>query len=119
MEIITAERAGACYGVKRALDLVLKASETRNSVQTLGPLIHNPQVVARLESRGITVADSPSDITAESIIIRSHGITPAVRSQLESSGATIVDATCPHVLRAQHAAQELAQEGRTVLVVGE
>lgn len=119
MQIEKAPYAGSCYGVKRALDLVFKAADAGDSVQTLGPLIHNPQVVATLESRGVTVADEPDDITATSVVIRSHGVTPAVKAAVEAKGVTVIDATCPHVLRAQHAARDLALAGRTVIVVGE
>lgn len=119
MNIVKADCAGACYGVQRALNLAMEASESAGSVQTLGPLIHNPQVVARLQRRGVTVADGPDDVTADSVIIRSHGVTPQVKAQVDGKGCSVVDATCPHVLRAQNAAHELARAGRTVIVVGE
>jgi len=119
VKIIMAAYAGACYGVKRALDLTNEAAEKAHSVQTLGPLIHNPQVVAGLERKGVSVADTPKDISSDCIVIRSHGVTPDVMKQVKESGATIVDATCPHVMRAQKAAARMGSEGRTVVVVGE
>lgn len=119
LEVIRAEHAGACYGVQRALDMTLAAAEQEGSVCTLGPLIHNPRVVAELSSRGIAVAEGVDDVVADSVVIRSHGVVPSVLHGLEQRGADIVDATCPHVMRAQRAAAKLARAGRHVIVVGE
>lgn len=119
LEVVKAAYAGACYGVQRALDMTLKAAEAGGTVCTLGPLIHNPGVVAELEQRGIHVADSVESIEAEGVVIRSHGVVPQVIESIEQRGFTVIDATCPHVMRAQRAAAKLAREGRHVLVVGE
>ena len=119
MRVMRAEHAGACYGVQRALDMALAATEEAGEATTLGPLIHNPLVVADLERRGATVAESLDDITTHTVIIRSHGVTPSVRACLFERGFAVVDATCPHVARAQKAAGELAEGGCRVLVVGE
>ena len=86
MEVIRSKNAGACYGVQRALDLALKASEGDGSAFTLGPLIHNPQVVANLEARGVLAVKEPEQATHGAIIIRSHGVTPAVRRSVEVRG---------------------------------
>lgn len=119
MEIIEAECAGACYGVQRALDLALAAAHEGKHAQTLGPLIHNPQVVEQLEAAGVGVADTLDDVAGDCLIIRSHGVTPEVRAAVDALGVPVIDATCPHVVRAQKAAEALAQEGCTVVVVGE
>lgn len=119
LEVVKAAYAGACYGVQRALDMTLDAAEKGGSVCTLGPLIHNPGVVAELEQRGICVADGVDDITADGVVIRSHGVVPQVIDEIEKRGFSVIDATCPHVMRAQRAAAKLAKEGRHVLVVGE
>lgn len=119
LEVVKADCAGSCYGVQRALTLARKAADSGKTAQTLGPLIHNPQVVHELEESGVTVAADPADVTAESVVIRSHGVTPEVRGEVDALGVDVVDATCPHVLRAQRAARDLALEGRTVIVVGE
>lgn len=119
MRVIRAEHAGACYGVKRALDMALEATEAAGEATTLGPLIHNPLVVADLERRGAVVADDVDAVTTRTVIIRSHGVTPSTRSALDARGLEVVDATCPHVARAQTAAGELAAAGCRVLVVGE
>ena len=119
LEIVKAAYAGACYGVQRALDMTLKAAEEGGSVCTLGPLIHNPGVVSELEQRGICVANGVDDIKADGVVIRSHGVVPQVIDEIEKQGFSVIDATCPHVMRAQRAAAKLAKEGRHVLVVGE
>lgn len=119
MQVIRSKNAGACYGVQRALDLALKASEGDGSAFTLGPLIHNPQVVADLEQRGVRAVERPEEATHGAIIIRSHGVTPAVRRSVEAQGLPVIDATCPHVARAQKAAATLARDCGCVVVVGE
>lgn len=119
LEVVRAAHAGACYGVQRALDMTLKAAEEGGSVCTLGPLIHNPRVVSELEERGIGVADSVAQVETEGVVVRSHGVVPSVIDDIKARGLTLIDATCPHVMRAQKAAAQLAREGRHVLVVGE
>ena len=119
MKVIRATAAGACYGVQRALDMAHEAAISHECVQSLGPLIHNPQVVDELEAQGMTVAKDVSAITADTVVIRSHGVGPYARQALESSKVEIVDATCPHVLRAQKAAAKLAHEYGSVVVVGD
>ena len=139
MEVIRAKRAGACYGVQRALDMADEVIADGGRAYTLGPLIHNPQVVADLAARGAEAVDSVEEIRWEgaaagdasaegsasaagdvpAVVIRSHGVTPQVLAAVEDRGFSVVDATCPHVSRAQHAAAELAAEGCRVIVVGE
>lgn len=139
MEVIRAKRAGACYGVQRALDMADEVIADGGRAYTLGPLIHNPQVVADLAARGAEAVSSveeirwegaaaagapadgvvPTNANAPAVVIRSHGVTPQVLAAVEDRGFSVVDATCPHVSRAQHAAAELAAEGCRVIVVGE
>lgn len=119
MRITRAEYAGACYGVARALDIARELAGSEGDVQTLGPLIHNPSVVADLEQQGISVANKVDDITAETVIIRSHGVVPEVEEELRKRDLEIADATCPHVARAQNGAADLAKAGCHVIVVGE
>lgn len=119
METIRAEQAGACYGVKRALAMALDAVEDGSNASTLGPLIHNPQVVSELESRGVVAVENESQVEGGTVIIRSHGVTPDVKRRIVARGLPVVDATCPHVERAQKAAARLASTCDTVVVVGE
>lgn len=118
--ITVAEHAGACYGVQRALDLVQKvASEARGPVHTLGPLIHNPQVVAGLEAAGVSVVEDVPEDGGSTLVLRTHGVVPEVESLARERGLEVVDATCPYVKRAHHAAERLQRDGYQVLVVGE
>ena len=119
MNVILAQNAGACYGVQRALDLAHEAAGAEGPVHTLGPLIHNPGVVNELAQRGVFVADDVDEVKEGTVIIRSHGVTPDVMDKVLASGLNVVDATCPHVARAQKGAAELANEGCRVIVVGE
>lgn len=119
-QIIVADRAGACYGVERALNLTLEqADKDAGPVHTLGPLIHNPLVVEDLEARGVRVADTPADAGEGLLIIRAHGTTPEVIADAEARGLTVLDATCPYVKKVHVAAKKLVDAGYDVLVVGE
>ena len=119
MKVVLAENAGACYGVQRALDMAHDAAVGQGPVFTLGQLIHNPGVVADLEAIGVHVAAAPEDVAEGTVVVRSHGVTPDVYERLSARNLTVVDATCPHVARAQKAAADLANDGCRVLVVGE
>ena len=118
--ITVAGHAGACYGVQRALDLVHKvAAEATGSVHTLGPLIHNPQVVAGLERAGVSVVEDVPDQSGSTLVLRTHGVVPEVEEVAHERGLAVVDATCPYVKRVHHAAERLQRDGYQVLVVGE
>ena len=121
MEIILAEAAGFCFGVQRALETALNTSSqaAERQIYTLGPLIHNPQVVEELRGRGIKVLDNPGDIDDGVVIIRSHGVPPKTMEQLVEKGIEVVDATCPFVRRAMDWAKQLKDEGYQVVVVGD
>ena len=119
MEVILAEYLGFCYGVKRAIQLARTSAES-GSVSTLGPIIHNPQMVASLAEEGVGTVDAIEEMPeGGTIIIRSHGVGPKVYEKARARSLTVVDATCPHVKKAQMAAHQLAEEGRSVVIVGE
>lgn len=118
--ISVADYAGACYGVQRALDLVNKvAAGAQGPVHTLGPLIHNPQVVAELEASGVTVAQDVPTEAGSTLILRTHGVVPEIEELAHERGLEVVDATCPYVKRVHHAVERLQKQGYQVLVVGE
>lgn len=119
MQVIRADKAGACYGVQRALDIAKGTLAEKAQTSTLGSLIHNPKVIAELEKMGMHKTERIDDIRTDSVIIRSHGVTPDVKRRLAERDLEMIDATCPHVLRAQRAAEDLAREGFEVIVVGE
>lgn len=119
-EIRVAAQAGACYGVNRALELAERCAQERaGAVHTLGPLIHNPIVVADLAERGVAVADSLDDVESGTVVIRSHGVVPAVIDEAEARGLSVVDATCPYVKKVHAAAAKLVREGYEIVIVGE
>ena len=122
MEIVLAEGAGFCFGVKRALDLTAKTIREVNAakpIHTLGPLIHNPQVVAQLKAQGVEVMEQPDEQSSGVVIVRSHGVAPKVMEQLEELSYDVVDATCPFVHRAMRWAKQLKDEGYQVIIVGD
>lgn len=122
VEIVLAEGAGFCFGVKRALDLTAKTIREVNAakpIHTLGPLIHNPQVVAQLKAQGVEVMEQPDEQSSGVVIVRSHGVAPKVMEQLEELSYDVVDATCPFVHRAMRWAKQLKDEGYQVIIVGD
>ncbi|MGI6755439.1 MAG: hypothetical protein ACOX4F_05465 [Atopobiaceae bacterium] len=105
---------------ERALDLVHDAfAQADGAMYTLGPLIHNPQVVSELEERGIKAIDEPAQAHGATLVMRTHGVTPQVEQAAHDAGAKIVDATCPYVKKAHRAAERMAHDGYQVIIVGE
>ncbi|MDD2234006.1 MAG: bifunctional 4-hydroxy-3-methylbut-2-enyl diphosphate reductase/30S ribosomal protein S1 [Desulfitobacteriaceae bacterium] len=116
MKIIRAAKAGFCFGVKRAINMAENTDGT-SVIASLGPLIHNRQVVESLAKQGIKVVNYVEEVNPDqTIIIRSHGVGPDVYAKLTGRGVTVVDATCPFVQKAQHLAAESAKNGRVVVV---
>ncbi len=119
MKIILAKRAGFCFGVKRATQMAFEAADKGGTTYTLGPIIHSPQVVQKLDEMGVKVLKTLAEQDSGTIIIRSHGVASeeleeAVRKELE-----IIDATCPFVKKAQEHVKSLSQAGYDVVVVGD
>jgi 4-hydroxy-3-methylbut-2-enyl diphosphate reductase len=119
MEIERASEMGFCFGVRRAIDLVERAAREQGPLQTLGPLVHNRQVVDRLALCGVSVAASLDEIQGEIVAITSHGVGPEVMEEVHSRGLEVIDATCPFVHKAQVVAQRLGKAGFWVLVFGD
>ena len=120
MKVTVAPGSGFCFGVKRALKIAFDAAKKGDGpVVTLGPIIHNPQVVAKLEEEGLRVVDRAEDIHGGTLVVRSHGLPESVLRQAKAQGVTIVDATCPFVKQAHNCASQLEEEGYVVVVVGE
>lgn len=117
--IEVAKEAGACFGVERALRMVREAAREAGELHTLGPLIHNPQVVAELEQKGCTVVDSPKQRPGSTLVMRTHGVTPELEREAREAGVNVLDATCPYVKKAHVAAERFAREGYQVIIVGE
>lgn len=119
MEIIKAKVLGFCYGVRRAMKLAEKAAESGEKTVTLGPLIHNPQVVERLAKKGVSPVTSLDEVTEEKVIIRSHGVGPSCYNDIKCKNLALLDATCPFVRRNQEITKKLAAEGHQVVLIGE
>lgn len=119
MKIELAKGAGFCFGVKRAVNIALKTvREVDPPVYTIGPIIHNPQVVEKLRQQGIIAVAEITDLPPGIVIIRSHGIHPDLRQQIKESGHRVIDATCPFVRRAQNYADQLNKDGFKTVIVG-
>ncbi len=120
MKIILAETAGFCFGVKRAVDMVYELCEKGEKVCTLGPIIHNAQLVADLEKKGVRVVSNLNEVKPdETLVIRSHGVPEAVMSEAENLGVKTVNATCPFVAKIHKIVKDASIKGETVLVAGD
>lgn len=120
VELIVADYAGACFGVKRALELARETlAHSTLPVCTLGPLIHNPTVVGELASLGAQVVHDPSEAANAALILRSHGVSPQEERIAKQVSASVVDATCPFVKRLQKSITELECLGYQIILVGE
>jgi 4-hydroxy-3-methylbut-2-enyl diphosphate reductase len=118
VKIILAEKAGFCFGVKRAIKLAQDVA-SKKRVYTLGPLIHNPQEVKRLQNQGISPISTLKRAKEGVLLIRSHGIDPKKILEGKRKGLKIIDATCPYVKKAQRLAKSLKEEGYKVVIIGE
>lgn len=120
MRVMVADKAGFCFGVKRAIDIAFDlAKEAKDGVYTFGPLIHNPQVVERLRQEGVVSIDDIHSKSIKTLIIRTHGVPPDIYKETERMGYRVIDATCPFVKKAQRYAMRLRDEGYQVLIVGD
>ncbi len=116
MEIVLSKHMGFCQGVERAVKMTLDSGATC----TLGPLIHNPQMVEKLKEQGIEPLESLDQAEAgRKVVFRSHGEAPQRYEEAKNRALEIVDATCPYVKQAQQAACDLAREGYRVVIIGE
>jgi 4-hydroxy-3-methylbut-2-enyl diphosphate reductase len=120
MKITLAKTAGFCFGVNKAVQTVYDLLSQNQKVCTLGPIIHNPQLVADLESRGVRIVNSPKEVTAgETLVIRSHGVEKAVIDLCEDSKIAYVDATCPFVAKIHKIVFEHSNQGYTTIIAGD
>jgi 4-hydroxy-3-methylbut-2-enyl diphosphate reductase len=119
VKVIVADQAGVCFGVKRALDLVEAEVGKGGALATLGPLIHNPQVVHRLEEKGVRVVRQVSEVRGGAVVMPSHGVPKDVQDSAEKVGLRVIDATCPFVANVHKVVKRLAGHGYLVVVVGD
>ena len=123
MKITIAKNAGFCFGVRRAINIALKVRQKNPGVRiyTLGPIIHNPQVIDALKNRGIGSINNPSDPKlkhGDIVIIRAHGVSPGKRAILKTRGVNIVDATCPMVIKVHAIIKNASKDHERILIVG-
>ncbi len=118
MQVLLARENGFCFGVKKAVELTEAAAETGKRVHNLGQVVHNPEISKRLADRGVKVIKDASQADEGVVVIRAHGVPPAVRKEIEERGLECIDATCSLVLRAQRFTKQLADEGYTVIICG-
>jgi len=121
MKVCVAAKAGFCFGVKKAIEMAVQSARNRDGpLYSLGPLIHNPQVVKNLSQQGILEIEKISDADPGStVIIRSHGAGPAEHRRAKELNLSLLDATCPFVTKAQKTAKKLKDDGYQVVIVGE
>ena len=118
-EIRVAKSAGFCFGVSRSVDMAEKLLAEHGGACSLGPIIHNEDVVAELGRRGLRVISDPSEVRpGDQVMIRAHGAAPSVYAALEERGAVVTDATCPKVKMIHRIVRKAAEEGRFVVVIG-
>ncbi len=120
MKIELAKSAGFCFGVKRAVDAVYELLEEGKKVYTLGPIIHNEQVVQDLEQKGVKVASEVGEIldNEATLVVRSHGVAKSVIDELSKKEISFQDATCPFVKKIHNTVQEYSQRGYQILIIG-
>ena len=119
MRLELARSAGFCYGVRRAVQMAEMAAEEGRPCVMLGPIIHNRDVIAYLESIGVGLVDTPEEVPpGTAVLIRSHGEGRPVHEALARLGRPVIDATCPNVSRIHQIVSRAEEGGRQVLIIG-
>ena len=122
MKVKVAETAGFCFGVKRAVDKVYQLiGEGVSPIYTLGPIIHNEEVVSDLAKKGVRVISEEDldHIEGGTVVIRSHGVGRAVYEKLEAAGLSYVDVTCPFVLKIHRIVERESRAGKHIVIFGD
>jgi 4-hydroxy-3-methylbut-2-enyl diphosphate reductase len=119
LDVKKAREFGLCFGVRRAIKIIDKAAREYQEIATLGPIVHNRLVVAKLADAGIKVVNELDQVHDSVIAITSHGVSPQLLLQMQARKLQVIDTTCPIVRSAQKAAKKLAQAGLRVIIFGE
>ena len=120
MKITLAKTAGFCFGVDRAVTTVYDLLDSGKKVCTLGPIIHNPQLVGELEVRGVRIVNDAQEVAeGETLVIRSHGVPEAVVNSLQENKIEYFDATCPFVSKIHKIVKEASSKGDIILIAGD
>lgn len=118
-EIIRAKEMGMCFGVRMTLDQIDEAGKSRQRIDTLGTLVHNPQLVDKLSAQGVEVVNGLESTTAPTVAVTAHGAAPDVYRRAELAGLELIDTTCPLVTRVQQLAKKCMADGDWVIVYGD
>ena len=120
MKITLAKTAGFCFGVNRAVNMLFDLVSDGVNVCTLGPIIHNPQVVADLENKGVNIIDDITDASdCKKVVIRTHGVEQSILKYCENHSLDYIDATCPYVKKIHKIVQNNSTEDLPVLIAGD
>ncbi len=121
MKVELAKKAGFCFGVKRAIDMVVGEVRKGRPVYTLGPIIHNEEVVKDLQAKGVVVVDGLEELESVpkgTVVIRSHGVAKNVYEVIRDKGFEVVDATCPYVKKIHDIAEKESGAGKGIVIIG-
>lgn len=117
MEIVIAQSAGFCFGVKRAVEMAYEYQDTPHTF-TYGPIIHNEVVIGALEKKGVYAIDTLEGHEVDKLIIRSHGVSPEIYEKGKEKGVEIIDATCPYVRKIHKYVEKYNALGYHIIVAG-
>ncbi len=119
MNIVIADNSGFCFGVNRAVDKAYAELAHSEKLYSLGPLIHNPEVIGNLTAMGLQIIENENECTCnQKVLIRTHGVSKDVYEVLRRKNDEIIDMTCPFVKRVQHIANKYYKEGYKVIIIG-
>lgn len=120
MKIIIADNAGFCFGVKRAILMTEEElDKSSKDIHSYGPLIHNPQVVKQLETKGLTSIDEINEVDIGRVIVRSHGVPPSIEEQIKDKNLVLIDCTCPYVKSVHKRVEEFHNKGYNIVIIGD
>ena len=119
-KVTVAKSAGFCFGVDRAVKMVYSELENNTHVATLGPIIHNQDVVNDMQAKGARIIENVDELKPdETVVIRSHGVGKKIYDQIQAKGNRMLDATCPFVSRIHKIVAEKSAEGYFILIAGD
>ena len=121
MKIEVAKSAGFCFGVERAVKLLNETIDTyEKDIYTIGPIIHNPQIIHQMETKGVQIVDDPKQLPKDSIaVIRAHGLPKSDYQLLNDRAKVVVDTTCPFVTKIHRIVEKVAETDHIVLIGGD
>lgn len=119
LKVEKSAKTGFCFGVQRAIATLERVARERGKVEPLGAVVHNRQVMQRLENLGVKVAQNLDDIEGTTVAIGAHGVTPEMEHEIRNRFPDVINTTCPFVQRAQIAARRLAKAGFYLIIYGD